>query len=59
MVRLIEVFRPAAERPNGLLEAISSLVQAATRRARGYRTKQNLTAIVYLAAGKLNFNPAT
>ena len=44
---------------NGVLEAISSLVQAAKRRARGYRTTRNLTAIVYLAAGKPNFNPAT
>ena len=35
---------------NGLLEAISSLVQAAKRRARGYRTTRNLKAIVYLAA---------
>jgi transposase len=43
----------------GLLEAISSLVQAAKRRARGYRTRRNLKAIVYLAAGKLNFTPAT
>ncbi len=44
---------------NGLLEAISSLVQAAKRRARGYRTTRNLKAIIYLAAGKLDFNPAT
>ena len=44
---------------NGLLEAISLLVQAAKRRARGYQTTRNLTAIVYLAAGKLNFNSAT
>jgi hypothetical protein len=44
---------------NGLLEAISSLVQAAKRRARGYRTTRNLKAIVYLAAGKLDFRPAT
>ena len=44
---------------NGVLEAISSLVQAAKRRARGYRTSRKLIAIGYLAAGKLNFNPAT
>jgi hypothetical protein len=31
---------------NGLLEAISSLVQATKRRARGYRTTRNLKAIV-------------
>jgi hypothetical protein len=29
------------------------------KRARGYRTTRNLKAIVYLAAGKLDFNPAT
>lgn len=40
---------------NGILEAIGSLVQAAKRRARGYRTTENLIAIAYLVAGKLNF----
>lgn len=38
---------------NGILEAINSLVQAAKRRARGYRTKRNLIAMTYLIAGKL------
>ena len=37
----------------GLLEGINSLVQAAKRRARGYRTARNLIAMVYLIAGKL------
>jgi transposase len=39
---------------NGVLEAINSLVQAAKRRARGYRTKRNLIAMTYLIAGKLD-----
>ena len=43
---------------NGVLEAISSLVQAANRRARGYRTTENLIAIVYLTVGKLDFGLA-
>jgi transposase len=38
----------------GVLEAINSLVQAAKRRARGYRTKKNLIAMTYLIAGKLD-----
>lgn len=38
----------------GVLEAINSLVQAAKRRARGYRTKRNLIAMTYLIAGKLD-----
>ena len=40
---------------NGILEAIGSLVQAAKRKARGYRTTENLIAIAYLVAGKLDF----
>jgi len=38
-----------------ILEAIGSLVQAARRRARGYRTREDLIAIAYLVAGKLDF----
>ena len=38
---------------NGLLEGTNSLVQAAKRRARGYRNKQKMITIVYLIAGKL------
>ena len=38
---------------NGLLEATNSLVQAAKRRARGYRNKQKMITIVYLIAGRL------
>ena len=39
---------------NGILEAINSLIQAAKRRARGYRTKANLITMTYLIAGKLD-----
>lgn len=44
---------------NGVLEAISRLIQAAKRRARGYRTTDNLMAIVYLTVGKLDFGLPT
>jgi transposase len=40
---------------NGLLEGINSLFQAAKRKARGYRSYENMIAVVYLLAGKLNF----
>jgi transposase len=42
---------------NGVLEGINSLVQAAKRRARGYRNKQNLIAMIYLIAGRFDFSP--
>lgn len=38
---------------NGLLEGTNSLIQAAKRRARGYRSKPKMITIVYLIAGKL------
>ena len=41
---------------NGILEATNSLIQAAKRRARGYRTKANLIAMTYLIAGKLDLS---
>ena len=44
---------------NGILEGINSLVQAAKARARGYRTKRNLIAMIYLIAGKLDFDLPT
>jgi Transposase len=43
---------------NGLLEGLNSLVQAAKRRARGYRTNRNYIAMIYLVAGKLTAGPA-
>ena len=36
---------------NGLLEAINGNVQAAKRKAKGYKTKHNLKLMVYLIAG--------
>lgn len=44
---------------NGILEGINSLVQAAKAKARGYRTTKNLITMIYLIAGKLNFNLPT
>lgn len=43
---------------NGLLEGLNSLIQAAKRRARGYRTNRNYIAMIHLVAGKLNAGPA-
>jgi hypothetical protein len=37
---------------------LNSLVKAAKRRARGYRTNRNYIAMIYLAVGKLNAGPA-
>jgi transposase len=42
---------------NGLLEGLNSLVQAAKRRARGYRSTRNYIAMIYLVAGKLELTP--
>ena len=44
---------------NGLLEGINSLVQAAKAKARGYRSDRNLATIIYLIAGKLDFQLPT
>ncbi len=44
---------------NGVLEAINSLVQAAKRRARGYRTDRHYIAMIYMTAGKLSFELPT
>ena len=41
---------------NGLIDGINSLVQAAKAKARGYRSIRNLTAMVYLLAGKLDLS---
>ncbi len=38
---------------NGLLEGTNSLIQAAKRRARGYRSNEKMITIIYLIAGKL------
>jgi transposase len=39
----------------GFLEGINSLVQAAKRKARGYRSTDNLITMIYLIAGKLDY----
>ena len=53
--------RCAGSRPtsNGVLEAINSLVQAAKRRARGYRTDKHYIAMIYMTVGKLSFGLPT
>jgi transposase len=44
---------------NGLLEGLNSLVQAAKRRARGYRSTRNYIAMIYLTVGKLDMRLPT
>ncbi|MEQ6378600.1 transposase [Bacillaceae bacterium S4-13-56] len=39
---------------NGLLEGINGLVQAAKRKARGYRTTENFIAMIYATVNKLD-----
>jgi transposase len=39
---------------NGLLEGLNSLVQAAKRKARGYRTLDTFISMVYATANKLD-----
>ena len=41
---------------NAICEGINSLVQAAKRKARGYRTLQGYIAMIYLIAGKLKLD---
>ncbi len=41
---------------NGLLEGLNSLIQAAKRRARGYRSTRNYIAMIYLTVGKLDLS---
>jgi transposase len=38
---------------NGILEGTNSLIQAAKRKARGYRNKEKMITIIYLIAGRL------
>ena len=42
-----------------MLEAMNSLIQAAKRRDRGYRTTENFITIAYLVCGKLDFDLPT
>ncbi|MGI8903544.1 MAG: hypothetical protein ACR2IP_07780 [Solirubrobacteraceae bacterium] len=39
--------------PKGLLDDLNSLIQAAKRRARRYRTNRNFVTMIYLIVGKL------
>jgi transposase len=39
------------------LEGLNSLIQAAKRRARGYRSNRNFIAMIYLIVGKLSAGP--
>ena len=39
---------------NGIMEGLNSLIQAAKRKARGYRTNRNFRLMAYLIAGKLD-----
>jgi transposase len=43
---------------NAIMEGLNSLLQAAKRKARGYRTMRNLRLIAFLVAGKLDFKMA-
>lgn len=43
---------------NAVMEGLNSLLQAAKRKARGYRTHRNFRLIAYLIAGKLDLQPA-
>jgi transposase len=38
---------------NGILEGTNSLIQAAKRKARGYRNKSKMITVIYLIAGRL------
>ena len=44
---------------NGILEGINSLIQAAKARARGYRSARNFITMIYIIAGKLEFDLPT
>jgi transposase len=44
---------------SGLMEGINSLVQAAKAKARGYRTVRNFKTIIFLMAGRLQFDLPT
>jgi transposase len=40
---------------NGFLEAINGLFQAAKRRARGFTRIETIRTVIFLIAGRLNF----
>jgi len=41
---------------NGVLEGINSIIQAAKRKARGYRSLENFITMIYLLVGKINLD---
>ena len=41
---------------NGFLEALNGLIQAAKRKARGYRRSKTMRTVIFLVAGKLDFD---
>lgn len=40
---------------NGVLEGLNSLIQSAKSKARGFKTFENFTAVIYLVTGDLDF----
>jgi len=36
---------------NGMIEALNGIIQAAKRKARGFRTVRNLIEVIYLIGG--------
>lgn len=44
---------------NALIESMNSLIQAAKRRAKGYRNVENFISIIYLLLGKLRLDLPT
>ena len=46
---------------SGVIEGVTSLAQAAGARARGYRNPETFNTMIYLIAGRLEFDlaPAT
>jgi len=44
---------------NGIMEGLNSLIQAAKRKARGYRNHSTFIIMAYLIAGKLDFSTHT
>ena len=42
---------------NGIMEGLNSLIQAAKRKARGYRNHRTFRLMAYLIAGKLDLMP--
>jgi transposase len=56
---ILNYFRYARHLTNGVLEGINGLVQAARARARGYRNPETFKTMIYLVAGRLQFNLPT